>query len=105
MYATKEYVDRVETMLAMKLRMVKEDIAAMSGTVVDIQLGQRRLESKADSLETKVDGLENKVDGLESKVDGLEAKVDGLGTNLRAIMDHLGVPALHAPRQVRGEAE
>lgn len=82
MYATKEYVDRGETMLAMKLRMVKEDLAAMSGTVVDIQIGQRRL----------------------------EGKVDGLDASLRAIMDHLGVvpaaPALRAaPGQAGGDAE
>jgi hypothetical protein len=41
-YATEEYVDRVEMPLAVKLRMVKEDLAAISGTVVDIQVAQQR---------------------------------------------------------------
>ena len=64
MYATKEYVDRVEMRLYGRENMIKEDLGALGDTVVEV-------------LETQHQ---------------LAAKVDAIDGNLRAVMRHLGVP-------------
>jgi X-X-X-Leu-X-X-Gly heptad repeat protein len=68
-----------------------------------LEKGQQRLEAKVSQLDTKVDQLDTKVDQLDTKVGQLDTKVDGLDANvgqldnwvranMRAVMDHLGVP-------------
>jgi chaperonin cofactor prefoldin len=119
-YATKEYVDRVERRLYGRETMIKEDLGAIGDTVVEIREGQQRLQTRVNTLDTKVDTLDTKVDTLDTKADTLTTRVDTLDTkvntldtkvdtldtkvdtlttrvdaldgNLRAVMRHLGVP-------------
>jgi chaperonin cofactor prefoldin len=84
-YATKEYVDRVERRLYGRETLIKEDLGAIGDTVVELLEGQQRLETR--------------VGALDSKADTLTTRVDALDGNLRAVMRHLGVPEVDDQRE------